>query len=103
MEAPDAESVSWLRFIFASATVIGLMAALGWGLKYFSMRGWLKVKQPVGRIGVTASFPIDARRRVIIVKCDESEYHLLLSPNNDIVLSQHSARPPDSRPSGSCS
>lgn len=103
MLSPDAESVSWVRFIFASTTVIGLMALLGWGLKYFSMRGWLKVRQPVGRIGVTASFPLDARRRIVIAKCDDREYHLLLGPNGDIVLSQHTARPSDSPSSGSSS
>lgn len=100
MAQPDPDSVSWLRFLFASTTVIGLMALLGWGLKYFSERGWLRVKQQPGKIGVLASFPLDGRRRLVIAKCENCEYHLLLGPNNDIVLSQKTIPPLDSASTG---
>lgn len=101
MTNPDADTVSWLRFLFASVTVIGLMALLGWALKYFSQRGWIGARPRTGKIGVTASFPLDGRRRLVIAKCDDIEYHLLLGPNNDVVLSQKPLSPPDSASTGS--
>lgn len=88
---PDEASVSWIRFIFASATVLGLMAALGWALNYFSMRGWIKTKHPARQLAITASLPLDARRRLVIAKCNDIEYHLLLGPHADLLLSQRPA------------
>jgi len=104
MPTTDVESVSWLRFIFASITVIGLMALLGWALKYFSMRGWIRPGgRSAGAIQLLSSFPLDARRRLVIAKCEDIEYHLLLGPNNDVVLSRKFTAPPsDSDPSDSC-
>jgi len=104
MPVIESESVSWLRFIFASVTVIGLMALLGWALKYFSMRGWIRAGgNKTGAIRLLSSFPLDARRRLVIAKCEDIEYHLLLGPNNDVVLSRKfTCPPPDSEPSDSC-
>ncbi len=94
---PDPDAVSWLRFLFASVTVIGLMAALGWGLKYVSMRGWLTQRGTAkDRLRVIASLSLDTRRRLIIAQCDDKEYHLLLGMNGDILLSTRPCAPPDS-------
>jgi len=97
MLTPDSESVSWLRFAFASATVIALMGALAWGLKYVTLRGWIVAKSQDKRIQVTASLTLDARRRLVLVKCDETEHLLLLGPSGDLQLSQN-AKPDRSTP-----
>ncbi len=94
---PDPDSVSWLRFLFASVTVIGLMAALGWGLKYVSMRGWLTQRGTAkNRLKVVASLSLDTRRRLVIAQCDDQEYNLLLGINGDILLSTRPCVPPAS-------
>jgi len=95
MPTPDAESVSWVRFAFASVTVLGLMALLGWGLKLVSLRGWFVPKGTGSRLSVLATLPLDARRKVVIVKCDQTEYHLLLGAAGDTLLAQKPHRPPD--------
>lgn len=97
MYNPDAETVSWARFAFASISVIGLMALLGWALKYFSMRGWIKARDPNMTLQIKSSLPLDARRRIVIVRCEDTEYHLLLGPTSDILLHQKPA-PPSSEP-----
>lgn len=86
---PDVTSVSWLRFAFASVTVLGLLGLLGWGLKVASLKGWL-VPRPSGKADLkcTSSMALDARRRVVVVEREGMEYLLLLGPNNDILLSQ---------------
>lgn len=91
MASPDAESVSWMRFLLASVTILGLMAALGFVLKYVSMRGWLVPRPKAGRLTVMTTLPLDARRRLVIAKCDMREYLLLLGPNNDLLLAQSDA------------
>ena len=115
MQGADGDSVSWLRFIFASVTVLGLMALLAWVLKYYSMRGpstrrlklgkWLGLPDATkASIQVLSSLPIDGRRRLVIAKCEDIEYHLLLGPNNDVVLSRKFTCPPPAQDSSdSCS
>jgi len=91
---PDVESISWLRFIFATVVVLGLMALLGWGLKLVSTRGWLTPRHAKGRLKVVTSLPLDTRRRLVIAKCDDTEYLLLLGPAGDCVLSRSDAPQP---------
>lgn len=87
MFSPDAESVSWLRFALASVTVLGLMAGLAWGLKYFAMRGWIKGNGPTERIKILSTRPLDTRRRIVLVECDKHQYLLLLGTEGDLLLS----------------
>ena len=96
MQGPDAETVSWARFAFASLTVLGLMALLAWVLKYVSLRGWLTPKTAGGRLSVLATLPLDARRKLVIAKCDDREYHLLLGPAGDLLLADKPHLPPPS-------
>lgn len=96
MQGPDADAVSWLRFAFASTTVIGLMALLGWALKYFGQKGWITPRGGAGAITVLSSCALDARRRLVIARCADKEYHLLLGPAGDLLLAQQEASPPPS-------
>lgn len=95
MPNPDPDSISWLRVLLASVSVLGLMALLGWGLKYLAQRGWIKPGGPDGRLKLLASLPLDARRRVVVVKCDDQEHTLLLGPQNDLLLSSRPSPTPN--------
>lgn len=88
------EGLSWLRFIIAASTVLGLMGAVTLGLKYVLARGWVSPMSPRGprRLKIVETLVVDARRRVVLVRCDEVEHLLLLGVNQDIVLSTN--RPP---------
>ncbi len=103
MEATDPESFSWLRFAFASATVIALMAALAWGLKALALRGLLRPSRPDERIRILSSVGLDARRRLVLVKCDQTEHLILLGPSGDVVVSSFPSlsSPPSSPPPSS--
>lgn len=115
MQGADGESVSWLRFIFASVTVLSLMALLAWVLKYYSMKGPSRRTFGIGKllglpekdkapIQLLSSLAIDGRRRLVIAKCEDIEYHLLLGPNNDLLLCSKPACPPSaSDTSNTCS
>ncbi len=99
MQETDPETISWIRFLFASVTVVGLMAALAWGLKYFSMRGWIKTPKQGGKLQLLSSLPLDARRRLVLVKHEETEHLLLLGPAGDLLISSKPSSHVSSDPS----
>ena len=85
MTNPDPESISWLRFIIASVTVIALMGVLAWGLKFLAARGVVQAGKE-RRLRLIESLPLDARRRLVIVACDGTQHLLLLGANQDCVV-----------------
>jgi flagellar protein FliO/FliZ len=85
MTTPDMD-VSWARVIFAVAVVAALIALMGFVLKHLQMRGLAMPAPGVRRLQVVEQMPLDARRRLVIVRCDDKEHLLLLGANEDIVV-----------------
>jgi flagellar protein FliO/FliZ len=88
MSPADSESFSLLRTLVAFGIVLGLLGAFAWGLRYIAARG---IKLPGAsnsnrRLELVETLPIDARRRLVIVRCDGVEHLLLLGHNQDIVV-----------------
>lgn len=100
MESVD---LSLLRVLLAFTVVLGLMAGLAAGLKHLSSKGFvLSVGCRRGRhrrLMVVESLPLDARRRCVIVRCDDREHLLLLGGQNDIVVETN--LPPANTPDAS--
>ncbi len=81
------DTVDPLRILLSFALVIALI-----GLCAFAMRtvmrknpGWALQKK-VGRLQVLESKMLDARRRLVLIKRDEQEHLLLLSPNGELLI-----------------
>lgn len=88
MTNPDTDTVSFIRIAFAFIVVFGLITLLGLVLKYVQMRG-LTVPGVAGRtrrLQVVESLALDARRRLVIARCDDAEHLLLLGAQQDIVV-----------------
>ena len=85
---PGTEDFPWLRLILAFSVVFGLMAALGYVLKYVSLRGLSLPSKTMRarRLGIVETLALDTRRRLVIVRCDGQEHLLLLSAQSDIVV-----------------
>ncbi|MDR3424480.1 MAG: flagellar biosynthetic protein FliO [Alphaproteobacteria bacterium] len=79
---------SWLRVFVAFSVVLGLMAGLGFVLKYISLRGFsLPTKQArLRRLQIVENLAVDTKRRFVIVRCDGREHLLLLGGEGDIVV-----------------
>lgn len=94
MMATEPETFSWLRLLAACGIVGGLLAALGLTLNYLNKRGiaWsinsiAPAKQAnAKRLAIVESLPLDIKRRIVIVRCDDREHLLLLGLNQDIVV-----------------
>lgn len=114
MAAIETDAVSWVRVLVACGVVGGMLAALGFGLAYFSKRGMslgtvcasVREKNARKRLEVVESLPLDIKRRLVIVRCDGREHLLLLGLNQDMLIASNidsrSAEPlpQQSRPNG---
>lgn len=79
---------SWVRLLLAFSVVLGMLGALGFGLKYVTARGFVMPSKTarVRRMKIVESLTVDAKRRFVIVSCDGREHLLLLSAGRDIVV-----------------
>ena len=86
-----------LRFALALVAVLFLIVGLGWLLRRFGPGG----TGPRGngrRLGIVESAPIDAKRRLVLVKRDGVEHLLLLSPTRETVIETGFAPPTQNGP-----
>lgn len=79
MDASD-----YLRFLFAFIFVMSLMGLLGYLLRRYG-KGGMSLG-PGKRLSVVEVKSIDARHRLAIVKCDDTEHLVVLSPDGQTVL-----------------
>jgi flagellar protein FliO/FliZ len=82
--------MDWARALFALLATLALIGAAAYGARRLGML------QPGGqgprRLKVMETLMLDPRRRLVIVRCDEREHLLLLSPGADIVVSEIAAK-----------
>ncbi|MER2520964.1 MAG: flagellar biosynthetic protein FliO [Bdellovibrionales bacterium] len=105
MAATEPETVSWIRILVACGIVGGLLAALGYGLKFLNKHGIAWSANGFGtakrdekkRLAIVESLPLDLKRRLLIVRCDKQEHLLLLGVNQDtLVATNIDSRSPNS-------
>ena len=83
--------IDWARALFALIATLALIV----GAAYLARRvGMLQGgAQGPKRLKVSESLMLDPRRRLVIVRCDDREHVLLLSPAGDVVVSEQAAKP----------
>ena len=85
---PTPGDFSWMKLLLASTTVLGLMAGLGFVMKYIGTRGFPLpgLRQTARRLQLVETLALDTRRRLVIARCDGREHLLLLGADHDIVI-----------------
>ncbi|HEX9835612.1 MAG TPA: flagellar biosynthetic protein FliO [Alphaproteobacteria bacterium] len=77
----------YLRFVLALVFVIALIAAIAWVMRRFNVLGRLAAPRKGGaRIGVVEVTPVDAKRRLVLVRRDDVEHLVLIGPAGDVVV-----------------
>ncbi|MBB4266430.1 flagellar biosynthetic protein FliO [Roseospira visakhapatnamensis] len=91
---------SYIRLVLSLVLVIGLILLLAVGLRRWGAR--LGVPAAAGgrarRLRVVEATVVDTRRRLVLVRRDETEHLLLVGGLNDVVVEQDIPVPPDTDP-----
>lgn len=76
------------RMMLALAFVLGLMGSLTYLLKKLGVSANLVAPRNSKdrRLRIIESLPLDARRRLVILQCDEIQYLVILNANGETVL-----------------
>lgn len=89
----------YLRFALALAFVIGLIGFIGWLARRYGVGG-NRISAKGGRVrrlSVVEVQPLDAKRRLVLIRRDGTEHLLLCGQGRDIVV-ESNIRPEDAVP-----
>lgn len=75
----------YLRFVLALLLVLGLIAILAWALRRFGFGGVLQISRS-RRIQLIEACTLGPRHRLVLIRRDNMEHLLLLSPQGDQVI-----------------
>lgn len=86
---------SYIRYLLALVFVVGLVLAAGYGARRFGLGLAVtpRVKGQAKRLTVTEIAALDARRRLVLVKRDQTEHLILLGVNHETVIESGIAAP----------
>jgi len=81
------EEYSLLRVLFSFGLVLGLIGMFALALRTLAQKnpGWAMQKTG-GRLQVIETKMLDARRKLVLIKRDEQEHLLLLSPQGELLV-----------------
>lgn len=80
------DPTQYLRFVAALIFVLALIGAAAYALRAFGFIQQGPRRPNDRRLGVVESMLLDARRRLVIVRRDDKEYLLLLSPTGETLV-----------------
>jgi flagellar protein FliO/FliZ len=92
-------TIDYLRFLAALGFVLGLIGLLAWLAARYRLGG--VPARGARRLAVVEALPLDPRRRLVLIRCDDREYLLLLGQDGNRLIAAGlgaSAEPPAGRP-----
>ena len=75
-----------LKFTAAFAFVISLMLLLSWFMKRLGLADGALPGAGKRRLKIVEFLPIDHRRRLVLVRCDDKEHLLLMGSGSETVV-----------------
>ena len=84
-----------IQRLIALVCVLALIGLLAWLIRRFSGGGrGLRTRGNRRRLAVVEVAPIDSKRRLVLVRRDETEHLVLLGTTTDILIEAGIAAPP---------
>lgn len=80
------DTVVLLKFSFAFVFVISLMLLLAYILKRVGLPGSVPMQAGRRRLKIVEFLPLDARRRLVLVRRDDREHLLVLGPTGETLV-----------------
>ena len=88
------------RFILALVFILALIGGLAWLARRLGLGGKLVQSPRSGRrLAVVEVLALDARRKLVLLRCDSKEHLVILGPNSDLPLEDGIAAAQDERAS----
>ena len=89
MDVISPDIPQFLKLLIALGVVLTLMGGLAFILKKLGLSADRAIKSSdKRRLTLVESLPLDARRRLVIVKCDDKEHLVVLGHNSETVVDQ---------------
>ncbi|TNE35366.1 MAG: hypothetical protein EP348_09135 [Alphaproteobacteria bacterium] len=86
------DPIQYLKYLVGLVIVLGLIALVALLARKFGMVPVARRRPGAPkRLSITDVLAIDAKRRLVLVKRDETEHLLLLGPEQDLVVEQNIA------------
>jgi flagellar protein FliO/FliZ len=80
------DTANYFQFGAALVFVLALIGAIALLLRTVGGLQFTQRRQTERRLQISESLLVDARRRLLLVRRDDAEYLVLLSPQGDLVL-----------------
>lgn len=75
-----------IKGMAAFAFVLGLMFLFSWLLKKMGLAGQGMPVSGKKRLSVVEFMPLDHRRRLVLLRCDQKEHLVILGPQGETVI-----------------
>jgi len=86
----DLDYAHYLQFFFALVFVIGLIGLVAVVMRHYGLGGAIKFGQKFRngrrRISIVEAIPVDARRRLLLIKRDDVEHLILVGTHQDLLI-----------------
>lgn len=87
MDVMSAQTPDFFRLILALLLVLGMMGGLSFALRKLGLAQSIKIQSGgKPRLSITESLPLDARRRVVLIRRDNVEHLVILNANGETLL-----------------
>jgi len=77
---------TYLRLMIALVIVLALIVALGWIARRFGWGARFVAKSSERRLAVLEVLPMDGKRRLVLLRRDDTEHLVLLGVGRDLVI-----------------
>lgn len=81
----------YIKFVMALLFVVVLIVAVAWLMRRIGLGGVATGAMRHRRLGVVEVMPLDAKRRLVLVRRDDREHLILLSATGDVVVESAAA------------
>lgn len=82
---------TYWRFVLALVFVVLLITACAWIARRLGLGGRLAATRGSRRLAIVEVLPLDAKRRLVLLRRDGVEHLLLLGLNGDVVIERGTA------------
>lgn len=90
---------TYFRFVLALVFVLALIGAIAWLARRFGvLRGTMRPRGASRRLEVVEVAPIDAKRRLVLVRRDGTEHLVLIGVNSELLVESGIGAVTPSRP-----